>query len=107
MNRCQGDHSKDRSSRRGSEEPHQENLSNKEKPSMVSPKRSHFERHPVSGTRRGSSEEEPLGEALRRAGPEVKAWLECTPWWRLRRATTVENAPGDISLRCRSEEQPP
>lgn len=53
---------------------------------------------PVSGTRHGSSEEEPLWEALKRASSEVKAWPEWTPWWTLRRATAVENTPGDLSL---------
>ena len=68
------------------------------KSSLVSPKRSQLEKRSVSetlgrsseeklpgetlvsGTRRGSSEEEPLWEALKRAGSEVKAWLECAPW---------------------------
>lgn len=35
---------------------------------------------PVDATLGGSSEEEPPWEALKRAGSEAKAWLECIPW---------------------------
>ena len=51
------------------------------------------ERDPPWSLRGGAA----LGSA-QKSTFEVKAWLECAPWQRLRRATAVESAPGGISL---------
>jgi hypothetical protein len=71
---------RDRSSRGGSEELSQEELSCGVVPFEGPPRRFQSGNHPMSGTLSGSSEEETPWVSLNRASSEVKAWLlESTP----------------------------
>jgi hypothetical protein len=54
----------ERTPRKGSEEPHQEEISNKVAPATNPPRRSHLGKHPKSKSLVGSSEENLSGEAL-------------------------------------------